>query len=361
MENDEEEASKRDIPLNLLLGLASLVVIIAGIKLGSDILVPLILSLFIAVICNAPVEWLHRRGLSKQLSVLITLVIFGLFVLLLSVLLAGSMAAFMRAIPEFKKELVAQYYLFIGWAPALGGYLQPESISNWLDFSTLSQFVPSLLESIGTLLSQSILIILLVGFMLFETLSFRAKIAVALENPAPSLRRFNEFSYNLRHYLGIKTLISLVTAVLVFIACWATGSSFPLLFATMAFLFNFIPNIGSALAAIPAVLLMLVSPEGGPIQAGLLAMCYLFINFVIGNLIEPRVMGQTLGLSTLAAFMSLVVWGWILGPIGMLLAVPLTMTLKIALNSHPNTIWLARIMGGKVGRRRRDEKRSAHV
>lgn len=361
MKNDEDDDIKRGIPLNLLLGLASLIVIIGGIRLGSDLLVPLILSLFIAVICNAPVEWLHRKGLSKQISVLVTLVIFGLFVVLLSILLAGSMAAFMQAIPEFKKELVAQYYLFIGWAPALGGYLQPESISNWLDFSTLAQFMPTMLESIGTLLSQSLLIVLLVGFMLFETLSFRAKIAVALEDPAPSLRRFSEFSYNLRHYLAIKTLISLVTAALIFVACWATGSSFPLLFATLAFLLNFIPNIGSALAAIPAVLLMLVTPDEGAVQAGLLALCYLFVNFTMGNLIEPRVMGQTLGLSTLSAFMSLVVWGWILGPIGMLLAVPLTMTLKIALDSHPDTVWLAKMMGGKVGRRQGDKKQSAHV
>ncbi|WP_227369661.1 AI-2E family transporter [Halomonas sp. M20] len=351
MQNDIEEDVRRDIPLNLLVGLASLVIIIAGMKLGAAILVPLILSLFIAVICNAPVQWLHKKGLSKQISVLITLVIFGLVVMMLSILLAGSMAAFMQAIPELKKELVAQYYLFIGWAPGLSGYLQPGTISQWLDFSTLSQFIPSLLESIGTLLSQSLLIVLLVGFMLFETLSFRTKIAIALENPAPSLRRFNEFSYNLRHYLAVKTLISLVTGVLIFIACWATGSSFPLLFATLAFLLNFIPNIGSALAAIPAVFLMLVTPDGGAAQAGLLGLCYLLVNFIMGNLIEPRVMGQTLGLSTLAAFMSLVVWGWILGPIGMLLAVPLTMTLKIALNSHPNTIWLARMMGGKLGRR----------
>ncbi|MGC3874247.1 AI-2E family transporter [Halomonas sp. GXIMD04776] len=356
MENDEDKGIKHEIPLNLLVGLASLVVIIAGIRLGANILVPLILSLFIAVICNAPVQWLHHKGVGKRTAVLVTLVVFGLFVILLSVLLAGSIAAFMQAIPELKKELVAQYYLFIGWAPGLSGYLQPESISRWLDFSTLAQFMPALLESIGTLLSQSLLIVLLVGFMLFETLNFRAKIAVALDNPAPSLRRFNEFSYNLRHYLAIKTLISLATGVLVFMACWATGSSFPLLFAALAFLLNYIPNIGSALAAIPAVLLMLVTPEGGAVQAGLLALCYLLINFVMGNLIEPRVMGQTLGLSTLAAFMSLVVWGWILGPIGMLLAVPLTMTLKIALNSHPDTIWLAKVMSGKISRSREREE-----
>ena len=89
-------------------------------------------------------------------------------------------------------------------------------------------------------------------------------------------------------------------------------------------------------------------PDGGLAKAGMLAGAYLAINFVIGNLIEPRVMGRTLGLSTLVAFLSLVVWGWILGPAGMLLSVPLTMTLKIALNSHPETRWLARMLGGRL-------------
>ncbi|SHF06611.1 Predicted PurR-regulated permease PerM [Modicisalibacter ilicicola DSM 19980] len=360
MENDENGENQkllpeRDIPLNLLVALAALVVIIAGMRLGADLLVPLILSLFIAVICSAPVQWLHHCGLGRHTAIVITLLVFGLFVMFLSVLLGGSIAAFMQALPDLREQLVGQYYLVIGWMPSLGGYLQPESISRWLDLSTLGSYMPLFLESIATLLSQSLLIMLLVGFMLFETLSFRAKFAVALEDPAPSLRRFNEFSYNLKRYLAVKTLISLVTGVLIFIACWAVGSGFPLLFATLAFLLNFIPNIGSALAAIPAVLLTLVTPEGGVIEAGILALAYLIVNFVIGNLIEPRIMGQTLGLSTLAAFMSLVIWGWILGPVGMLMAVPLTMTLKIALNSHPETAWLARVMGGRVGRRRKSE------
>ena len=113
----------------------------------------------------------------------------------------------------------------------------------------------------------------------------------------------------------------------------------------MAFALNFIPNIGSALAAIPPVLLLLVSQDGGVLQALLLASAYLVINFILGNLIEPRVMGQALGLSTFVAFLSLVVWGWIFGAAGMLLSVVLTMTLKIALDSHPQTRWIAHLLG----------------
>ncbi|SFH39867.1 AI-2E family transporter [Modicisalibacter xianhensis] len=345
------DPDKRAIPFHLLLALAALVIIIAGMKLGADILVPLILSLFIAVICTAPVQWLQRLGLGRRMAVLVTLLILGVWVILLGSLLAGSIATFMEALPNLEEQLLAQYYALISWAPELGGYLQPHSITQWLDMSTLSQFMPAVLDSLGTLISQSLLITLLVGFMLFETLHFRDKVLLALEDPVPSLMRFNEFSANLKRYLAIKTLISLATGALIFLSCIVIGVGFPLLWGTLAFCLNYIPNIGSALAAIPAVLLTLVMPEGGPWDAFLLAIAYLVVNFAIGNLIEPRVMGHTLGLSTLVAFLSLVVWGWILGPVGMLLAVPLTMTLKIALNSHPETLWLAQLLGGSAEQR----------
>lgn len=345
MDHDVDDTN-RSIPLHLTLALAALVVIIAGMKLGASLLVPLILSLFIAVICTSPVHWLYRLGVGRSIAVVITLLIFIVLVMLLGSLLAGSMAAFMEVLPKMEDQLLAQYYTLLNWAPQLSGYLRPDSISAWLDFSTFSQFLPTVLESLGNVLSKGLLIMLLVGFMLFETLSFRDKFSEALLDPAPSLRRFHEFSYTLKRYLAIKTLISLVTAALVYIACLLIGVDFPLLWAALAFCLNYIPNIGSALAAIPAVLLTLVMPEGGLWEAFVLALAYLGINFVIGNLVEPRLMGYTMGLSTLAAFLSLVVWGWILGPVGMLLSVPLTMTLKIALNSHPDTTWLARLMAG---------------
>ncbi|MEC9483337.1 MAG: AI-2E family transporter [Halomonas sp.] len=350
MDHDVDH-DKRAIPFHLLLALAALVIIIGGMKLGADILVPLILSLFIAVICTAPVQWLQQLGLGRRTAVLITLLILGIWVVLLGSLLAGSIATFMEVLPKLEEQLLAQYYALISWAPQLGGYLQPDRITSWLDLSTLSQFVPALLDSLGSLLSQSLLIMLLVGFMLFETLHFRDKVLQALEDPVPSIRRFNEFSYNLKRYLAIKTVISLATGVLIFLSCLVIGVGFPLLWGTLAFCLNYMPNIGSALAAIPAVLLTLVMPEGGVGDAFLLSLAYLVVNFTIGNLIEPRVMGHTLGLSTLVAFLSLVIWGWILGPVGMLLSVPLTMTLKIALNSHPETRWLAQMLGGSAENR----------
>ncbi|WP_168016451.1 AI-2E family transporter [Halomonas salinarum] len=343
-DKDIDEAAST-IPLNLTLALAALVVIIGGMKLGSSLLVPLLLSLFIAVICTSPVHWLHRLGVGLRLSVWLTLMVIGLLLSLLGLLLVNSVNTFIEALPELESQLYDDYLGILNWLAGMGVSIRPERFSEWLDPTKATQLIPALLGEVGNILMQSVIVALLVIFLLFETLNFREKVSQALMNPAPSLQRFNEFSLTLKRYLAVKTLISLVTGVLVWLSCKILGVDFPLLWATLAFGFNYIPNIGSVLAAIPPVLLLLVSSQGGIFPAALLAGSFLGINFVMGNLVEPRVMGRALGLSTFVAFLSLVVWGWILGTAGLLLSVLLTMTLKIALDSHPQTRWMARLLG----------------
>ncbi|EPC00973.1 hypothetical protein L861_15560 [Litchfieldella anticariensis FP35 = DSM 16096] len=350
--HNEKDNIRHNLPLNLMLALAALVVIVAGMKSGADLLVPLLLSLFIAVVCTAPVHFLQRLGLGPRVAVWITLLVIGAFLMLLVLLLVNSFSTFVDALPKLEEQLREYYLNLLNWLAAKGMSIQPEQFTQWLDPTTATKFAPQFLGELGNLLMQSVIVALLVIFMLFETLNFRSKISQALRDPDPSLQRFKEFSLTLKRYLAVKTLISLSTGILVWVACVLVGVDFPLLWATLAFALNYIPNIGSVLAAIPPVLLLLVSPEGGLLKATVLTGAYLGINLVLGNLIEPRVMGRALGLSAFVAFLSLVVWGWILGTVGMLLSVLLTMTLKIALDSHPDTRWLARLLG--PGDQRRD-------
>ena len=333
------------IPLNLTLALAALVVIIAGLKAGSELLVPLLLALFIAVVCTAPVQWLHRLGLSLRLAVWLTLVVIGVLLSLLGLLVVNTFGTFVEALPGIETRLYAHYLSLLDRLATMGLAIDPDRLARLLDMEDDGAWVTTLLGELGNLLMQSVVVALLVVFMLFETLNFRDKVSRALANPAPSLQRFSEFSLTLKRYLAVKTMISLVTGALVWLACVLVGVDFPLLWGVLAFALNFIPNIGSAIAAIPPVLLLLVSQDGGLLQALMLALAYLVINFVLGNLVEPRVMGRALGLSTFVAFLSLVVWGWIFGVVGMLLSVVLTMTLKIALDSHPQTRWIAHLLG----------------
>lgn len=340
-----DDESFRTAPLNLTLALAALVIIIAGMKAGSDLIVPLLLALFIAVVCTAPVQWLHRLGLSLRLAVWLTLLVMGVFLSLLGLLVVNSFGTFVEALPGIETRLYEYYLSLLDRLATMGLAIDPERLASLLEIEDDGAWVTALLGELGNLLVQSVVVALLVVFMLFETLNFRDKVSRALANPAPSLRRFGEFSLTLKRYLAVKTMISLVTGVLVWLACVLVGVDFPLLWAVLAFALNFIPNIGSAIAAVPPVLLMLVAQDGGLWSAMLLASAYLVINFVLGNLVEPRVMGRALGLSTFVAFLSLVVWGWVFGAVGMLLSVVLTMTLKIALDSHPDTRWIAHLLG----------------
>lgn len=346
---DEVEAQERRLPLNLTLALAALVVIVAGMRAGADLLVPVLLSLFIAVVCTAPVQWLHERGLGVRLSVWVTLVVIGGMLILLALLLANSVGTFAEALPGIEEKLYEYYLRLLDGLASMGLAIDTQRLAGFLDTQKLGEWLPAVLSQLGNLMMQSVMVALLVVFMLFETLNFRDKVSRALANPAPSLERFNEFSHTLKRYLAVKTVISLVTGALVWAACLLVGVDFPLLWAVLAFALNYIPNIGSAIAAVPAVLLVLVSPDGGMGDALLLSLAYLSINFVMGNLVEPRVMGRALGLSTFVAFLSLVVWGWIFGVTGMLLSVVLTMTLKIALDSHPQTRWMAHLLGPAKG------------
>ncbi|RTQ97404.1 AI-2E family transporter [Halomonas nitroreducens] len=340
-----EDDTQRSIPLNLTLALAALVIIVAGMRAGSSLLVPLLLSLFIAVVCTAPVHWLHRLGVGLRLSVWLTLIVIGGLLSLLGLLLVNSFGTFVDALPGIEQKLYEYYLGVLDSLAGLGLAIDTDRLGELLQAEQFGNWIPTLIGQVGNLMMQSVVVALLVMFLLFETLNFRDKVSRALANPAPSLRRFNEFSLTLKRYLAVKTLISLATGALIWLSCKLVGVEFPLLWAVLAFALNYIPNIGSAIAAVPPVLLLLVSPDGGLFKALVLSGAYLGVNFVLGNLLEPRVMGRALGLSTFVAFLSLVVWGWIFGAVGMLLSVVLTMTLKIALDSHPQTRWIAHLLG----------------
>ena len=153
----------------------------------------------------------------------------------------------------------------------------------------------------------------------------------------------NHVLNKIRHYLAIKAITSLITGGLVSTILVLIGVDYPFLWGVLAFLLNFIPSIGSLIAAIPALLLALVQLGFGAFAWT--ALGYFIINNVIGNFVEPKLMGKMLGLSTFVTFASLIGWGFIFGPIGMFLSVPLTMTIKIALDTSEKTRWLGVLLG----------------
>jgi AI-2 transport protein TqsA len=192
-------------------------------------------------------------------------------------------------------------------------------------------------------MGNTFLILLIILFMLMESGSFSVKAKAILGTSDESIAYFSTITRNIRHYLGIKTLICLLTGICIYAAMLIIGVDYPLLWALIAGLMNYIPNIGSIIAAVPAVLLALVQfGVGGALWT---LGSFLLVNNVLGNFVEPRIMGKGLGLSTLVVFLSLLFWGLILGTVGMFLSVPLTMTIKIILEQNEKTRWLAILLG----------------
>ncbi len=202
-----------------------------------------------------------------------------------------------------------------------------------------------MLAQFGSLLTKGLLIYLTTVFILLETSILPGKIRNAMEKNTEAFDNLASIAGDVKKYLALKTAISLVTGILVAVWLMFLGVKYAILWGLIAFLLNFVPSIGSIVAAVPPCALALV--QLGVFPAVLVIVGYLVVNITIGNIIEPRVMGQRMGLSTLVVFLSLVFWGWVLGPMGMLLSVPLTMTVKIVLQSHPDTRRLAILLGSQ--------------
>lgn len=327
----------------ILLTVAAFIVVIAGMNAAKAILVPFLLAAFIAIITAPPLFWLQRRGLPTWLAVLIVILGVLSIGLVMAGLVGSSVKDFSTDLPVYETKIRQQTALISTWLQEIGVDISSLALTEIFDPGAAMKLVATLLNSLGTVLANGFLILMTVIFMLLEASSFRAKLRSVLGDPESSLVRFDNFMSNVNNYMAIKTLISLVTGILVTVWLAIIGVDYPLLWGVLAFVLNYVPNIGSIIAAVPAVLLALI--QIGPLRSLLAAAGYVVINVLMSNVIEPRFMGRGLGLSTLVVFLSLVFWGWILGPVGMLLSLPLTITAKIALDSRDETRWLAVLLG----------------
>ena len=229
--------------------------------------------------------------------------------------------------------------------------LSRETIQENFDPSIIMNFVSRVLLNFSGVVSNVFVLVLVVIFMLAEAPTMKHKFAMVISSTphdaAKEERHIDRVLQGVIGYLGIKSITSLLTGVGIFILLEACGVQYAILWATLSFLLNYIPNIGSIIAAIPIIVQALLL-NGFGIGFGV-AIGVIAINMVVGNIIEPKMMGQRLGLSTLVVFLSLLFWGWLLGTVGMLLSVPLTMALKIALESSPNTAKYACLLGDVQG------------
>ena len=331
---------------NAAITAAAVVVVIFGMQMASVLLVPFLIASFLALITVRPMLWLQQKRVPSFLAALIIVTSIMLLMAVVGTILGSSIAEFTAALPGYQARLdVIVDGVFNFATKHLNGDESMESLADMVDPGWAMGLAASILNSLKDVLTNTFLIIFTMIFMLLEVSSVGIKVEAAFGRSADSLDRPREFLQNLGRYLGIKTIVSFATGICAGVLTWSLGLDFPLLWAMLAFLFNYVPTIGSIIAAVPAVLLALV--QLGPGAAGAIAIGFGAINVAFGNIIEPRLMGYGVGISPLIVFVGLVFWGWVFGPVGMLLSVPLTMTLKLALESDANTRWIAILIGSE--------------
>ena len=330
-----------------IVGLAAVIVVIYGMQMAKVLLVPFLIAAFLALITVRPMLWMQqKKGVPSIIAALIIVIVIMLILAVVGTILGSSIADFTAALPVYQARLdVIVDRVLDFFVKHLNADASMQNLGDMIDPGWAMGLVASILNSLKGVLTNTFLIIFTTIFILLEASSVGTKVEAAFGRSANSLERPRIFLQNLGRYLGIKTIISFATGLCAGILTWAIGLDFPLLWAMLAFLLNYIPTIGSIIAAVPAILLALV--QLGPAAAGATAIGFAAINLVFGNAIEPRLMGYGVGISPLIVFVGLVFWGWVFGPVGMLLSVPLTMTLKLALESDERSRWIAILIGSE--------------
>ena len=329
--------------IRFLVTVAALVIIIVGINQAQSVLVAFLVAVFLAMLGTPPVLWLERKRIPSVVAVL--LVVAGMIGILLiaGAIVGASVNSFYTELPAYQTRLQEQASAFQSFLATKGFRGMDKILIEFVHPGAVMNLTARLFAELGSALSNMVLILLTVVFILLEASSFPVKLRAVLGHPEQVFPQFTRFVVDIERYMVIKTLISLATGILVGIWLTILGVDFPILWGFLAFLLNYVPSVGSTIAAIPAVLLALIQLGIG--SAGMAIAGYMVVNFILDGVVSTRLMGQRLGLSTLVVFLSLVFWGSLLGPVGMVLCIPLTMTLKFACENNKGTQWIAVLLG----------------
>ena len=325
---------------------AAIAIAVFFVQAAASIMGPILLAAFIAIIVTPPLRWLRRKRVPKWLA--LTVIVFALFEAgsLLVLVFTGQLEGFRDGLPGYQERLVLLSDQIGSWLAGLGAENAREALREIYDPTLAVGLVRAALSKVRGTFGTGLLVLLAVIFMVLEAPDLSAKLKKAFKITDEGEARIQRVSSAINHYMVIKSIASIATALCIWAWLRIFGIDFAVLWSILAFLLNFIPFVGSILMTVPAVLMALVQTD--LLTSLLVALGYFAVNTVIGSILEPRVMGRGLGISTLAVFLSLVLWGWVLGTVGVFLAVPLTMVLIIALDASPQTRPIAVLLGPQV-------------
>jgi AI-2 transport protein TqsA len=338
--------------------LACLFVVLTGMKIAANVLVPIVYAFFLAVLSYPLVRWLRRHkvpaGLALGITMLMNLgVLAGLITVGVRLLISfwADLPRYLRGLERYSNDAAA-------WLEANGVVDAKTAVGGMFDWNTLIGYATKqdvmgnltglLGSTFGTLaavLASLIMVLIVMMFILMEAHGTQSRLQAVQLSGGPDLTGLMRSADDIQKYLGVKTLISALTGLLAGFWCWFFDLHYPLLWALVAFLFNYIPAVGSTAASVPAIVEALV--QHGPGTAIFVAIGYGGINFFLDNFVQPTMLGNRFGISPLVVILSVIFWGWLWGPLGMFLAVPLTMVLKVLLDNNAEFQWISVAMAKK--------------
>ena len=327
-----------------MLLLASVVLVVTGLKLAQTFFLPVFLAFFIAAVSFPITHWLREHRVPRFFAVFITVMV--VFAFLSGIMVVGALLINDLAEGDRLEQYGNKMYKV---ALDAGAQLEEwqvegaqEEVKKFLTAEKIGDFfkdnIASLLGKVIDTLKVSFIVLILLVFMLNEARMFSRRFEAIVEAKGPNLQRMFSATRDIQKYLGIKTMVSIATGGLAGLLCWAAEVDFPLLWGILAFALNYIPAVGSIIAGVPPVVLALLMHDAS--HAVAVACGYLLINGFLGNFLEPALLGRRFGLSTVVIVVSVLFWGYVWGPIGMLLAVPLTMMVKVAMDNSYELRWL---------------------
>jgi AI-2 transport protein TqsA len=342
---DSNNSASKQTPIALIF--AAFIIIIAGIMHSVPIVSSLLMSLFISIILAQPIMWLQKKKVPQGIA--ITVVFIGITAAFIGFgeIIVNSFSSFSQNAPKYEKNIDEMGKSILQFFNDKGINIQTDTMTKTFDPSKVMSLTAKILGQLGGLMGNALTIFFLALFLMIEGMnSTPVKFKAISKHNVSALAFLDVINTNIRHYLFIKTITSLLTGILIWICLAIIGVDYAIIWALIAFLLNYIPNIGSIIAAIPAIMFALIQLGFGEVlwTAG----TFVAVNMIIGNIVEPKMMGEGLGLSTFVVFVSLLFWGFILGTVGMFLSVPLTMAIKIMLQQNPKTEWIAILLGTQV-------------
>jgi AI-2 transport protein TqsA len=325
--------------LMILIGLAAAFIVIAGMRTLQGLIAPVFLALVLTIVVH-PMRRVIGRRMPDWAATVICLVVMYAVLLGLAFAIAASGARFATLLPAYRDKFADLVDDATSWLAGLGvGSEQLNAISGSFDLSDLGGVVTAILSGAASVVSDLAFIIALGLFMTIDGRSFPHNLAAVAKARPTLVRALTDFAHGTRRYLWVSSVFGLIVAVLDTTALYILDIPAPVLWGLLAFLTNYIPNIGFFIGLIPPAVLGLL--EGGPSLMLTVIAVYSVLNVVIQSGIQPKVVGDAVGLSTTLTFVSLVFWAWVLGPLGALLAIPLSLLTKaLLIDADAETRWL---------------------